>query len=285
MNGAWAVVAVMTALLLMAAAAVGVFVYYTADEDPAHDGLDMERASFQPVAAEEAGAPGLRSPGSNETVAQLQRRVTSLETEVLILAAQLEESRNRMKPLLALLEAAKASGSVHFAPDGTPVIPESIEIEDFGSVGVELAASFAKKMELTPERSAAFQKQYAETLAQVKALEQEHATVSVEGDSTTIRIGRFGSDGDQLQRSWSDWILSYLTDDQAASYKKQGGVNALFGGRMGQYERTIEIKEAGGNVSMSETSVSTGGEEYRTETTGPAEARDFVLEDYLHLLK
>jgi len=285
MNGAWAVVAVMAALLLMAAGAVGVIFYYTADEDPAHDGPDMERASFHPVAAEEAGAPGLRSPGSKETVAQLQRRVTSLETEVLILAAQLEESRNQMKPLLALLEMAKESGSIHFAPDGTPELSEEIEIVGGVPSSVQLAAAFASKMGLTLERAAAFQKLYAETLQQVKTLEKEHAEVSVEGDTTTIKISQYGSDGDQLRRTWGDWLQSYLTDDQAASYKGQGGSNALFGSRMGQYERTIEIQEAGGNISVTETSKSTDGEAYETHTTGPAEARDFVLEDYIHILK
>ena len=59
--------------------------------------------------------------------------------------------------------------------------------------------------------------------------------------------------------------------------------NLLFGSRLGLLPRTVKIKEAGGMIEVSESTGSEG--EQLTQIQGPALARAYVLESYLHLWK
>ena len=116
-----------------------------------------------------------------------------------------------------------------------------------------------------------------------RALEERHAEVTVDGDTTSIHLAPY-PDGAALERRWKDWLSANLTPEEQDHLVKQGGTNKLFGSRLGSFDRRITIRESGGGIQVKEKATAPDGNEFQTEVQGPALGREFVLAEYLHLL-
>ena len=190
-----------------------------------------------------------------------------------------------MKPLLDVYEKAKESGML--TEGGLPIEAGGLELLDDPLMpGTPAAArKLARELGLDPGRTKAFTKSYEDFLAKVKHLEQEHATVKRDGDTTTITITPFGQAGDQVRREWDDFVDGSLSADEKQTYDKQGVRNRLINSRGGTATRTIRIIEAGGAIQIADESDDGKGGKTMLASQGPAAARDMMLEDYVHLLK
>ena len=290
--GQTATIILITGLLLLGAIVVGATVFgaYTLAPDPNEtQGPPMHEAVADPDPFDGIPPPPpppvvLESGLSNE---DLLARLSALEQTVARLEKTIAEERAATKPLREAYEQALAQG---LTPGGAPIefggaIPEGLELVDAGG-GPGGPKGVTDRLGLKDERATAFQETYARLLKEAKALEKEHAKVSVDGDTTTIEIADFGSAGENLRRSWDDWKQQNWTSEELTAYRKGGGDSTLFGARLGSGARKVEIRETAGHIKLTESSTTPDGkEEFATETMGPAIARDMILQDYAHLLK
>lgn len=275
---AWTIL--LTALVLGGGVILGATLL-AEDQELAPPPASDERVDAPPPAPR--AQPALASVGGD---ASTMRRVAALEAEVRALRMELEAGRAAMKPLVAMYEQAKERGLVGVdSPGGAGAISEDMPLEVIEFLGAEGPGYVSRTLGLNPKRAAALAAEHKEILAQVKDLEKRHAEVTVDGDTTTIQIGAFGSDGETLRRRWDDWKRKNWTAQETRTHTNSGGDNSLFNGRLGAGARTIKIRETAGNIKVTESATSSDGEEFSSEIMGPAIARSAVLENYLHLLK
>lgn len=215
--------------------------------------------------------------------ASVARRLAALEAEVTRLREELASERAKTKPLRDLYEQAEKAGLEPGAFEAGGPGPVLVDGPDHGApLAKHLATKF---LGLDEARAKAFGEAYEQWLARVEELEKQHAEVKVNGDTTTITIGRFGADGDDLRRRWDDHVAGTLSADEKQAYDKQGVRNRLFGGRTGRMARTVTIAERDGMVEVQDVGTDEGGGETQQVMKGPAMARDLMLRDYAHLLK
>lgn len=278
-----------------AAGLLAVAIYTWTDVSPESTPRSLQSGP-ETVAGDEPGAepigvvpepeptPSLRGVGTL-TDANLARRLGALELEVKSLREQLAAERKWMKPLLDVYDRAKESGML--TEDGTPIEAGGLELlDDPLMAGTPAAArKLARELGLDSGRTKAFTKSYEDFLAKVKDLEEEHASVKRDGDTTTITITPFGQAGDQVRREWDDFVDGSLSADEKQGYDKQGVRNRLINSRGGTATRTIRIVEAGGAIQIADESDDGKGGKIMQTMQGPAAARDMMLEDYAHLLK
>ena len=149
--------------------------------------------------------------------------------------------------------------------------------------GADLVRDIGRRAGLTDARQKDMVDEYERMMARIRDLEKRHAKVTRDGDTTTIEIARYGNDGHELARRWRDWLDANLTADERAAYKKQNATGQLFKNRLGDFARTVRIKEAGGGVRVTEKAKNKN-DEFETRTEAPALARDMVLGEYKHIL-
>ena len=286
----WIILGTIFVVIFGAAAAMLALMMFTWVEAPTED-----PTSDEVLREVEFGAPDLDDIGpmpqpepelrgvdaAND--ANTNRRLEVLEAEVKRLREELATERAKTKPLKDLYEQAEKCGML--PPGGFEAGGPSLEVVGGPERGAPLAASLAKTLGLDDGRTKDFTEQYERWIAKVEALEKEHATVKVDGDTTTITIGQFGTAGDQLRREWDDYVAGALSADEKQAYDKQAARNRLLGARGGDWARTVSIKESGGTIRITEEGDDGKGGKTVQDTQGPAIARDMMLEDYAHLLK
>ena len=126
--------------------------------------------------------------------------------------------------------------------------------------------------------------QFAQTLAEIKKLEKTHAEVSRDGAVTTIKIGKYGADGERALQQWHDWIDRNLTQQEKDAYERDHGESKLLGVRTGLFDRTVRIDESTGAIKVTESIATKDGTQQVLQMEGPAQARDLVVKPYSHLL-
>ena len=267
-----------------AAGLLAVLLFHTTAPVPAEEEPRNELLQEAPPSFDDGDSPpppvlrGTDTPGEDA----MARRMAALEAEVKKLREDLAAERAKNKPLHDLVEQAEAAG---MGPGSFEAGGPGLEVVGGPDHGGPLAAEIAKKLGLDAGRTKAFREAYERWLDKVEALEKEHAKVTVDGDTTTITIDRFGQAGDQLRREWDDLVEASLSADEKQAYDKQGARNRLVGSRSGDYARTITIKEAGGSIRVTQEADDGKGGKTHEEMQGPAMARDLMLQDYAHLLK
>ncbi len=228
-----------------------------------------------PAPSPPAPTPTLRG---RDTSKDLAGRVGALEKEVDDLRKAQAAATERVKPVLDAFEKLEAAGGATLAE---PVaIPGGPALEAEGSEVRKLARTLG----LDASRREAMTTQFAQVLGEIETLEKEHAEVSRDGEVTTIKIGPYRDEGNRVIERWRDWVDRNLTPEEKDAYEKDHSESKLLGLRMGQFARTVRIDETGGAVRLTESIKTQGGPQQVVQATGPAEARDLLLEPYAHLL-
>ena len=272
--GQQALTILLTAVVLGAGVWLGATFFVEATRPMASPDGGLAREPAAPR-SDPVAQPALES-GSD--LASALRRIQALETKIRALEAEIAKTR----PLVEMYEDAKAHGPI---PVGGVPVPErpgapAVLLEEGDH---EASAQLSQAMKLEGKRAKAFKDAHARFLKQIEALEKQNAEVKVDGDTTTITIKPFGAAADDLVRDWNDWKRDNWTADEVKAYKNNGGDNVLFGARLGQHKRTVKIREAAGNIQVTDSNDANVG--FPVHISGPADARELVLEDYTHLLK
>jgi hypothetical protein len=241
-------------------------------------------APSAPDAAPPATAPGRAGPTLEATVppSDLEARLAGLEKAVEAVRSEQAASGERVRPLLDEYERLKAEGVVGPGAPTTRVPGEVVS--GGGGPGGDDVRQIARKLGLDAARREAMATQWAQTLAEIEALEKAHAQVSRDGTVTTIRIGKYGDEATGAVRRWRDWVDRSLTPREKEAYERENGDSLLLGTRAGEFERTITLDETGGVLRFQESIATKDGPLQVLQGTAPAEARDLVLEPYDHLL-
>jgi hypothetical protein len=230
-------------------------------------------AGVPPEAPAPAAAPGLAAPAAPDAA----RRLDEVERGLADLRASVEKSQEQAKPLLDLYAKSKE--------EGTPALPVegSLSAHERQATGDD-ARKVASDLGLDARRREAMATQYAETLTELEALEKQNATVTKEGDVTTVKIAKFPDAGRQALQRWQDWVERNLTRPEKEAYDRGHQESVLFGVRGGQFDRTVKIDETGGAIKVSESITTKDGEQEVMELGAPASARDVAIGAYRHLL-
>jgi hypothetical protein len=142
----------------------------------------------------------------------------------------------------------------------------------------------AKKLGLDARRSEAMAAELAQVMNEIQALEASHAQVSREGDVTTIRISKYPDQAARTVQRWKDWVDHNLTPQEKEAYEREHGESQLLGVRTGVFDRTVRIDESSGAIRVTESIQTADGPQDVFEMQAPANARDFALEGWKHLL-
>lgn len=210
----------------------------------------------------------------------MDARLTAVEKAIEDVRASQAAAAEQVRPLLEAYDSLKRDGGL--GPDGRPAggIPMASERATTG----DDARKIARALGLDATRREAMATQFAQTLADLEALEKTHAEVSRDGDVTTIKIGRYGDAASGVIQRWRDWIDRNLSPEERDAYEREHSESQLIGLRAGQFDRTIRIDEGGGVIRWQETIATKDGPMDVVEGTAPAEARDLVFDPYRHLL-
>ncbi|MHC5012420.1 MAG: hypothetical protein ACYTG6_15995 [Planctomycetota bacterium] len=271
-------VIVVTALVLGGGVVLGATLFTSggAPEEPPRgvSALRTEEASAVPP-------PILRGEGQPADMAALEARLAAVEAELERLKASQEETREELEPVLRMAEMAEQlhGGDIDLDELG---LEEARLLRQSGPGGAERIADL---LALDPARRQAFEETHAALVEQLKELEAAHATVTENEDGLTIAVEAFPSDGARIEREWEDFVGRTLTPEEQERYRKHRLANPLFPHGFGQYARTITVKDMGGNLEVTEDAKGPDGQDFRTVTQGPAEARGMMLDPYMHLLK
>ncbi|MDA1195730.1 MAG: hypothetical protein O2894_11165 [Planctomycetota bacterium] len=233
---------------------------------------------------DESPPPALRGTDAAGE-APMARRLEALEGEVRSLREQLAAERKKTKPLVDMYEEAKDGGLLATEGGAFEAGGPGRAVEGDLLAGAEFAKHLARAVGLDDGRAREFTENYERVLEKVKALEKEHATVTKDGDTTTINIRPFGRAGEEVRREWDDYIQRALTGEERARYDKAGGRSRLLANRAGDWTRTVRIREAGGSLTISDQATDADGNQTQQEMQGPALARDVMIRDYAHLLR
>lgn len=211
-------------------------------------------------------------PSERPSASDIDRRVDALERTV---ASLRETAASDAQKLAMLVEKSEAPGASATSPIRTVA-------------GQSPAQAVADLLRLDPARQAEFERAYEDVLRRLRETEARHATAttSSDGTTTTIRVSRFPEDGAALLAEWQDWITRSLTADERAKYDKyELGRNLFPRGwprSIGEYDRMIVVQKTPGSVSIMETGVSPGGNNFSNSTTYDPKRSPLP---YQHLMK
>jgi hypothetical protein len=264
------VAVVLTALVLGLGVYLGATLFVGPAEPPPSSDAPRPAATPAPTGpALEAAAP----------TRDLGTRLAALEAAVETLRAEQARAGERVQPLLAEFERLKSEGDVPQAGDVLATVPVSGAESDDG------VRPLARKLGLDAARREAMATEWTKTLAEIEALEKEHAEVSRDGAVTTIKIGKYAGKASDAVRRWREWVDRSLTPQEKEAYEREHGDSRLLGVRAGDFERTVKIDETGGVIRFQESIATKDGPLQVVQGTAPAEARDLVMEPYDHLLR
>jgi len=267
---------VLTAVLTAVVLGLGVYLGATLFSPP------REAPNASPPQPQETEAPastaGPTLQGGSDAHA-IGVRLRSLEETVADLRTSHSALADRVRPLLEEYERfdREAPGA---GKEPTLVGPPDIA----GQGSRESVQKLARTLGLNATRREAFGTEFARTLSDLEALEKAHAEVSQEGAVTTIKVGKYSTDGERAVQRWRDWIDRNLTREEKESYERDHSESKLLGLRGGLSDRTVLIDETGGIIQITESIATKDGPQKVLQASAPAQARDLVLEPYAHLL-
>ncbi len=208
------------------------------------------------------------------------KRLAAVETAVAELRASQAASQEQIQPFVEAYSELKRGGALIPMESSTPAIPTVSERATTG----DNTGKIARELGLDAARREAMATEFAQTLADLEALEKAHAEVTRDGAVTTIKIDKYGDEASGAVQRWRDWIDRNLTPDEKEAYEREHAESQLIGLHAGQFDRTVRIDETGGAIRVKETIATKDGPMDVLQGTAPAEARDLVLAPYSHLL-
>lgn len=239
--------------------------------------------SAQPAEAPRSSSPREAVPPTlqgSPISRDIDSRLAAVEKALGELRTSQAATTEQIQPIVQEYERLKREGPMVLGEPSALGPPEFSE-HDMAADG---ARKVATSLGLDASRREAMATQLAQTLTEIKKLEKAHAEVSRDGAVMTIKIGKFGVDGERALQPWRDWIDRNLTQQEKDAYDRDHGESKLLGVRAGLFDRTVRIDESTGAIKVTESIATKDGAQQVLQMEGPAQARDLVLKPYSHLM-